>query len=487
MNKQTQAEKRMNNNDLSLTARLSLLSEAAPALARATAPRLPELVQRQALHTPHALALVRHFIDIRHPQREFEQEVWVVVHDYLRGLDSAYATSVQALKSPQPAAVVHGALLQRLENLALLALWHCLRYQPPPESYWRALHAAYLMAESVEAVALEAAARYLQVLVLDSVDHGNLSRREIALVNDWLSQWCRKLELARTDDGSAHQFVVEVQAPHGARYLRQHDMAADGRYWRMDDIVAKLQAMRDLIGHSRLPPEFPRSTPLPNALRLVNKLLLAWAPEVAQRERRKEERRSVVKPAQVVHGIFNVCQHLKNTGFVAAYQRAEPDDSVMAQSGWQISNESGLGYGALVQADTNRWLEPGCLIAMNDDLNRGLTAIGIVRSIEQRTPQQYFAGVEVLSHMPSYVRLQRLTTDNPIAEASLPFPAIFLPAGDEPAQPSTLVLPLADYETGAVYEMRTPQLAHLAQTGEVIEQQADWVRVAVEVAADITL
>ena len=486
MNKQTQADKRMNKNDLSLTARLSLLSEAAPALSRATAPRLPKLVQRQALDTPHALALVKHFIDIRHPQREFEQEVWVVVHDYLRGLDSAYATSVWELESPQPAAVVHSALLQRLENLALLALWHYLRYQPPPQSYWRALHAAYLMAESVEAVAVEAAARYLRVLALDSVDHGNLSRREIALVNEWLSQWCRKPELSRADDGSAHQFVVDVQAPHGARYLRQHGMVADGRYWRMDDIIAKLQAMRNLIENGRLPPDFPRSTPLPNAFRLVNKLLLAWAPEVAQRERRKEDRRSVAKPAQVVHGIFNVCQHLKNMGFSAAYQ-AKPDDTVMAQSDWQISNESGFGYGALVQIDANRWLEPGCLIAMNDELNPGLTAIGIVRSIEQRTPQQYFAGVEVLSHMPSYVRLQRLTADSPSAETSLPFPAIFLPAGGEPVQASTLVLPLSDYETGAVYEMRTPQLARLAQTGEVVEQQADWVRVAVEIAADITL
>ena len=487
MNKQTQAEKRMHNNDLPLVARLALLSEAVPVLTRAAVPTLTELVQRHELHAPHVHALVRHFIDIRHPQREFEQEVWMVVLDYLQGLDRAYATSLQTLESPQSATVYHAALLQRLENLALLALWHSLRYQPPPESYWRSLHAAYLTAESIGgAVATEAAARYLQVLALDSVDHGNLSRREIALVDEWLSQWCRKLELSKNDDGSAHQFMVDMQAPHGARYLRKHGMAADGRYWRMDEIVAKLQAMRGLIESGKLPPDFPRATTLPNALRLVDKLLLAWAPEVSQRERRKEERRSIDKQAQVVHGILNVCQHLKNTSF-AVYPQAGQDSISMIPSGWQISNESGLGYGTLVQADTNRWLEPGCLIALNDDFNRGLTAIGIVRSIEQRTPQQYFAGVEVLSHTSSYVRLQRLTTDSPAAEAPLSFPAIFLPAADEPAQSSTLLLPLSDYETGAVYEMRTPQLAHLAQTGDVIEQQSDWIRVTVEIAADITL
>lgn len=486
MNEQTQAEKRMKNNDLPLTARLSLLDEATPALAHATAPTLPELVRRHELNAPHAHALARHFIGMRHPQREFEQELWAVVHDYLQGLDSAYAAGLQALESPQPAPVVHRALLQRLDNLALLALWHYLRYQPPPASYWRDLHEAYQMAEAVDAVAEEAAARYLQVLALDSMEHGNMSRREIAQVSGWLSQWCRELALSRVDDGGTQQFVVDLRSPQGARQLRQHGTAADGRYWRMDEIVARLQAMRNRLEGGKLPPEFPSATALPNALRLVDKLLSAWSPQTSKRERRKEERRSVVKQAQVVHGILNVCLHLKNTGFDQGYAQAGQESDAVAQVGWQIGNESGFGYGMLVQAEGNRWLEPGSLIAINDMLNPGLTAVGIVRGIEQRTTRQYFAGVEVLSHTPSYVRLQQLAADHAASEDLQPFPAIFLP-GSEPAQSPTLIMPLFNYTAGAAYEMRTPQLIHLAQIGHVLEQQADWVRVAVEIAADITL
>ena len=93
----------------------------------------------------------------------------------------------------------------------------------------------------------------------------------------------------------------------------------------------------------------------------------------------------------------------------------------------------------------------------------------------------------MLTHTPSYVRLQQLAADHPAVEDLQPFPAIFLPAADEPVQPPTLIMPLFNYTAGAAYEMRAPQLIHLAQIGHVLEQQADWVRVAVEIAADITL
>jgi hypothetical protein len=341
------------------------------------------------------------------------------------------------------------------------------------------------MAEKTDAVVTAAAAHYLQALMLERVARGDMSRRKIMLVNDWLSRWCSGLSLSRIDDGSGRQFVVDMNSANGARPAHEHEPPADGRYWRMDDVRERLQAMRDLLERGRLPPDFPPAIALPNALRFVDKLLSAWSPQAAQRERRRDERRNVARQAQVVHGIFHVCQHLKNAHFAAIYPQAGPDDDSVMQTGWQIGNESGSGYGTQVQAEGNHWLEPGCLVAMNVTLNPGVVAVGVVRNIAQSVPQHYSAGVEVLSHTPRYVRLQRLAIGSS-GEESLPFPAIFLPADSLEHSP-TLILPLIYHAAQAVYEMRASQSEHLAQSGRVIEQQADWVRVAVDLADDITL
>ncbi|HEX5538326.1 MAG TPA: hypothetical protein VFX01_00935 [Methylophilaceae bacterium] len=371
--------------------------------------------------------------------------------------------------------------------MALLAEWHYLRYQPLTEFFWRELHAAYRMAESITVIANDAKTRYLQVLMLDSVNRSSMSRSRISLLYAWLGDWCKDVALVRDYTPSPYQFFVDLDLACGARPVSHAPLAGDCRYWSAERFVAKLEAMRQQLGNNVLPPDFPPKTTVANAQRMVDKLLSEWSQNAGQRERRGEQRQNVMKHAQVVHGIFNVCQHVKNTGFASAPLPLTSDEKTAAGDSWLIDNESQFGFGTFVYADFNRWLEPGCLIAMNYDLNPDLTPVGIVRSTTQLSAHKYSVGIEVLSHTPSYVRLQQLAETEIGLERLPPVAAIFLPENDERKQPATVAMPVPDYVAAGLYELHTPQIEHVIQLGEVLEQQADWIRVGVSVAAAITL
>jgi hypothetical protein len=479
----------MENTEISrLSKSLSVLNAAVATFTSEERQDLQGLVQTDRNCRIDLEALVGYFINTRRPAHEFEQQVWQSVHTYLQQLELAYAFALQETEMLQTSKPVQQALLNRLECLALFAEWQHLRYQTLTEFFWRELHMAFQMAEPVPAIASAATAGYLGVLMLDSVNRSNMTRSKIALLADWLCKWCEELSLSPDYDSDRHVFFVDLQVPRGARRIRKLSVGSDCRYWHVDSLIDRLEVMHQQLASNELPPDFPGRTTLPNAKRLVDKLLTEWSRTGYHRERRSEERQSVMKYAQVVHGMLNVCQHVKNRAFAGALLQSDaamPAEE-MPESRWVIENESKFGFGTFVYADFNRWLEPGYLIAMDYERNPDLTVVGIVRSIEQRSAHKYSVGIEVLSHTPSYVRLQQLTD---IAEGTslAPFPAMFLPENEERKEPATIILPLPDYTAGGMYRLHAQQQEHVLQLAEVIEQQGDWVRVAINVATDITL
>ncbi|HEX5538274.1 MAG TPA: hypothetical protein VFX01_00670, partial [Methylophilaceae bacterium] len=129
---------------------LSIIADTAQAWAGDEFPALSDLMRAHDDHKPHLEVLVRHFTQTRHPEHELEQYLWQTVHDYLQRLDLAYASHLSA--SAAQSAAIPLAVLQRLQCLALLAEWHYLRYQPLTELFWRELHVAYRMAESITVI-----------------------------------------------------------------------------------------------------------------------------------------------------------------------------------------------------------------------------------------------------------------------------------------------------------------------------------------------
>lgn len=481
----------MENTEISrLSKSLSVLNDAIATFTSEERQELQGLLQTDRNCRKDLEALAGYFINTRRPAHEFEQQVWQTVHTYLQQLELTYASMLQETEAPRTSKPVQQALLNRLECLALFGEWQHLRYQTLTVFFWRELHAAFQMAESVPPIASGATVCYLRVLMLDSVNRSNMTRSKIMLLASWLRDWCKELRLSPDYDSARHVFFVDLQVPRGARRIRKLSVGSDSRYWHVDSIIARLERMQQQLASNELPACFPGRTALPNAKRLVDKLLSEWSRTGYHRERRSEERQSVMKYAQVVHGMLNVCQHVKNRAFAEALLTADAAAMAaeeMPESRWVIENESRFGFGTFVYADFNRWLEPGYLIAMDYERNPDLTAVGVVRSIEQRSAHKYSVGIEVLSHTPSYVRLQQLagTAEGMASLAS--FSAVFLPEAEERKEPATIILPMPDYTASGIYRLHAQRQEHVLQLAEVIEQQGDWIRVTINVATDITL
>jgi len=449
---------------------------------------LAALVEIDQSSRPHANALIDQYVHTPESNAEFEEQLWQTLEAYLQQLDDAYTSVLQGKTLQQDSELLGKAFAHRLNNLMLLALCHYLRYQPLPGNFWLKLNAAYQMAEkAMDATGTTSSgcvASYVQTLMLGTVNCTNMLKWEIALVNKWLEGWCQDLSLAKEYDEEQHLFFVDLLENNGARRMRDFTPKPSHRYWHVDNMTSALERMQQLEGDI-LPPDFEGYNVIPNVMRHIEHLLAEWSRTDYRRQRRVEDRDGVSKSAQVVHGIFNVCQRVKNSAFAslspAPVYNEDGVDSTAGKSeenSWIIENESKFGFGAAVKADLNSWLKPGRLIALDYELNPNLTVVGVVRSIQQQSENICYAGIEVLSHTPSYVRLQHMDDSEMdlATDGAEPFPALYLAKDDERDQLAALVMPSFQFVESGVYRLRTQQQAYRVKLGDVVEQQYDWIR-----------
>jgi hypothetical protein len=444
-----------------------------------------ELIELECSCRPHLDGLITHYIETQKLGLEYEEQLWLTVYRYLRKLIDAFASSLWQPAPTTDFALSSKVLLQNLDSLALFAKWHYLRYQPLPKNFWLQMHATYRQSEHLNNTdhteSPDFQARYLQALMLDTLNRSNMLKSEIEQVDGWLKTWCQNLSLDKECDENRHLFFVDLQVDRGARRIRELDPQASYRYWHVDMATATLEEMRQQLEGNVLPQVFAKNTPLPNAVRVVGYLLAEWSREGYKRQRRGEEREDVSKLAQVVHGILNVCQHVKNLMFTSISPPSA--QSHLIENGWIIENESNFGFGASANVDFNFWLKPGCLIALDYELNPDMTVVGVVRSMQQQAGRDGYVGIEVLSHTPNYVRLRQLTDSGAIMPEAKLFSALYLGKVDERNLPATLVMPVFDFMQRGLYELQTQQFSRQVRLGGILEQQDDWVRVVADIAA----
>ena len=412
---------------------------------------------------------------------ELEDQVWLTVNRYLKYLIQATDT---LLKSAADGSMgfMASTLTLKIESMATMATWHYLRYRPLPANFWRHMHTAYAQSERMhDAQTFKGHAairgRYLRVLLLDSINRSNLQKREIVHIDQWLEACCRTIVLDRQCNELKHLLFVDLTSDRSAQRIREYATDARCRYWSMETIIARLVDMRIQIEQGLVPAIFSQDTGLPNARRLLDQLSAEWSYQSYKRQRRTDAREEVAKLAQVVHGLMNVCQHVKNNAF---NQLAAPMHNLLRpESSWRIENESKFGFGAQVNMGMNLWLKPGCLVSLDYEMNPDMIVVGVVRNLKQFEGADCYAGIEVLSHTPTYVTLRAIDGDL-VTTAS---PALYLAKDDDRQRPASLIMAIYDYVPQGRYTLKMAGQPYKAALGELMEQQEDWVRVGVTIAA----
>lgn len=444
------------------------------------------LVELEQNARPHLDRLMQRYIETQKLDFEYEEQLWLTVHSYLKEVIAAYSLQLQKPVADTSSALLSRVLLHALHHLGLMTKWHYLRYQPLPQGVWALMHYVYQQAESLQTRdgMVEIAShqrRYLQALMLDTLNLSNMLKSEIEMVDCWLRAWCQDIMLEQECDENRHLFFVDFQQDRSARRLRDGTAAPDCRYWQLDEVIVVIEQMQQQLAGQELPGMFDEHANIANAIRLINQLLTEWSRKDYRRQRRTEDREAVSKRARVSHGMLGICQHVKNMAFSADTPSAARYDTFA--SGWKIENESKFGLGAVVDGSLNSWLHPGCLIALDYELNPVMSLVGSVRSIKQQVSHELishelYVGIDVFSHAPSYVRLQYLPNADSSVEADTSIPALYLGRDDDRELPPTLIMSLADYVEAGAYTLCIQEYERQVNLGSLIDQGVDWIRVA---------
>jgi hypothetical protein len=317
-----------------------------------------------------------------------------------------------------------------------------------------------------------------------------------------------------------HLFFVGQEEDRGGRRIRHFEPSPSYRYWDTDKVVLQVERLTQYARQNKMPADLtlPLSLGFSDCLLLTEHMLVEWSRHVYRRQRRVDERDEVAKVAEVVNGIVNVCQHVKNVLYsrgrplqpdavnarplpaseIKPEARPEPGSIVLSGVNgekWTLNNESKYGFGAVVSGELNQWLRPGRIIALDYELNPDMPVVGAVRSVKQLAGDKRHVGIEVLCHTPAYVRMRNLSqsahpqdflpTDIFLAaclatQGQPPFPALYLSRDDEKDIPSTLLLPRVEFIAGGIFELRTEHHHSQVRLGRVIEQKDDWVRVELQ-------
>ena len=460
---------------------------------------------------------------------EVDERLWQSVYNYHHVLERAYQAFLERHGSALAASPIASDLPQLLLNIVdcqrCMAKWRYLRYQSMMEGGWLKLHRLYQMAERLDCASTPLRrypdqsettllSSYMQALMLDTLNHTSMLKGEIELVADYLADWCGTL-LAEADyDEKRHLFFTCLDEDRGGRRIRHFQPSPQNRYWEVDSVVRLVEQLQlDASRSGMLPVMLSHGVSAEDMQLMTEHMLGEWSRSFYLRQRRTDEREAVVKVATVMNGILNVCQHVKNViysrgrvvqndGIEASSPATAETPAATEQDGamvlgfgaerWLIQNESKFGFGAEVHSESNLWLRPGKLIALDYELNPDMPVVGVVRSVKQRPEGMRHVGIEVLCHTPSYVRLRSLPHDAReegflpgdvfLATAlsthgPAPFPALYLTKDEERDVPPTLLLPRVEFIAGGVFELRTDQHHSQVRLGRVIEQKDDWVRV----------
>jgi cyclic-di-GMP-binding protein len=465
---------------------------------------------------------------------EADERIWQFVHNYYQALDKAYQAFLDRHTSnpaqSQLTDAIPQLILNSLDSQRCVAKWRYLRYQSMAEGGWLKLHRLYQLAEQTGCTVMPlrrfpdqpettVMSCYFQALMLDTLNHTSMMKAEIEMLAGWLTHWSGALVLEASYSEAHHLFFVNLEEDRGGRRIRHSRPTKSYRFWDTDKLVQQVDRLRGYLKQGRLPEELhlAPNVGFSDCQLLVEHMLVEWSRTIYLRQRRSDEREKTMKVAQVVNGILNCCQHVKNVvynrGRETQYDELNvshlPDDGfheVKAQVGeivlpginseqWDIEDESKYGFGAIVNAELNFWLRPGKLIVLDYEMYPEMPVVGVVRSVKQRPGYKCHVGIEVLCHTPAYVRMRSIYQEEPsheflptdvflasamTVEGTEPFPALYLPKDEERDIPSTLLLPKVEFITGGVFELRTDKHHCQARLGRVLEQKDDWVRVEVQ-------
>ena len=386
------------------------------------------------------------------------------------------------------------------------------RYKRRNANRWRALHGIYQGAakRSLERClvtfgppadrATTAERQYVQILLLEAANSGQLSPREALWTHRWLAEWCASLVLKAGEDASGIAaapscFAIDLDGGEGPS--RKTVAAGESiRYLGTEPLLKVIDgertAARDrAAGSSGIAPatwDAQRA--------LLEKLRLVFDPAPARIERRGE-RVAMDSTVNVLAGMAHVVHALRTASKGSGRgARALPLDesTIQAFDGatrtmtlaawnadfarepvaetWQVRDRSDSGCRMRGKTADLNGVIPGSVLAMRDS-DRNPWTIVVVRRLRRLMVDYVEVGAEFIGSRPRYVKLV------PSASGAEPrsIGALYLPPSEAyPAMPiRTLLLPAREYQPNSDVTLLSSNATYRLRLNDPIRHQMEFV------------
>lgn len=387
------------------------------------------------------------------------------------------------------------------------------RYKRRNADHWRALHDGYRFARARDGhlrevrvplrdgleMATSVEREYIQALLLDAVNSGQLSPRETLAARACFARWSRELRLRH--DGSAFSVDLRTAEALVRRNSGVHDLvlyldtapvitSIEEEIAQLRDTASRGDEATQAAGHARTA--------------LLHKLAALLSP-TSTHVARRGERTPEASAVQVLAGLPQLVDALRRAAMRQQEAASPLEESTIGAFGGQTREGSRLGTHAV---DPGSFHEPeswqirdrsasGCrLRGKTADLNRvipgsliairtGDTApwsLAVVRRLRRLMVDHVEIGVEHVGHNPRYVKVVMDEASDPMTPsrgASEPrcIGALYFPASEElPEAPiRTLLIPSREFRRGRQVTLLSSNAMYAMRLNEPIRRESEFV------------
>lgn len=454
---------------------------------------------------------------------DVRQRLWRACDEAARWFAHAYEEIAAGARErgarPRGGAAMPGVFARLFHYVGMQSRQGLFRYEKWIPGKWRQLHDAYrdaceqgVVAEpytpdpAQPAAQLSAEQEYVQILLLQLLNTGNLTAQQIDWAAEWLHDWAPRLSLAMTPlEGDG--YWLDLGRGEGLLSRKPEQPAGDLLFLAIGPLRVELAAL-----HDRLAARHSEGSAHPDTddrLALLRQLDRLWLPQAPEQPRRGE-RRAVEYAATVAIGWPAITAALatkfvRRTGAPTGYHyddygRLQPDKVAARKlaeprradpDGWLVSDSSDSGFRIRSSSQQAGRLRPGALFALQlQDHPRW--QVGIVRRIKRLGSGQTELGVEIITRNATLIMPREVdgsqtgyTVDGvDIGTKFKSFHALHLPSLPQArnSNGSSLLLPPAEFTRGRMLSMVVDGQHQELCLGAPLERSKEWVWSAVDPA-----
>jgi hypothetical protein len=451
------------------------------------------LARIQDMGAPHLASLLGRCFTGATGTPAAREATWKSLADYQSRLARALCASAGAAFTAQSAARALGAC-------RTLAKIHLIHYESVPGKLWHVAYAIHAAAESAGCSSAQVHAQsgqrtttsveqeLLRLLMLRVSAPDMMAPEQIEAADRAVEQLGAEFTL-RGPGVADNPFCYEPASEYAPRRAKGRELAATTRYFGPGMGYDSLQRIAKQLRSGKLEDFKPFGKDLSPAVQssAVQHLLTFWRVDCPYSP---PAHSSASGTLQVVHGYGRLWQYLLET-------RQGPRELSLADSSgeapqppetWALRGTGGNELGAEVPQTSRAWVKCGELVGLTLP-EGGEPSVGMIRRMHSRADGGLRADVAVLSREPKAVTLREVLgkyEDSVFTDASSRqfaqdrVHAVILADGAEPSQPPNLLLPLAAWKDGRVYEAQEGEAVRFLRALQAIRRGGDFVRATFE-------